>query len=76
MHCSDLFSLMKIKLILINYRGKYTIQFCIAQAPKKQLENKTSNAHLGKDSKKAAYKKLAKMLIEYISPGRNILIDY
>lgn len=34
-------------------------------------------AHLGKDNKKAAHMKLPKMLIDYISPGRNILmIDY
>lgn len=31
-------------------------------------------AHLGKDNEKSAHKKLPKMLIDYISPGRNILM--
>lgn len=43
----------------------------------KSAKKNSRKARLGKDSEKAAHKKLPKMLIDYISPGRNILmIDY
>jgi len=42
----------------------------------KSAKKHSLKAHLGKDGEKA-HKKLPKMLIDYISPGRNILmIDY
>lgn len=43
----------------------------------KSAKKHSLKAHLGKDNEKAARKQLPKMLIDYISPGRNVLvIDY
>lgn len=49
-----------------------TVLYC----PNKHILAKkhSTEAHLGRDSEKAAHKKLPKMLIDYISPGRNILL--
>jgi len=60
-----------------NYRRKWTKQFCIVQAVTKQPEKHPCKAHPGKDSKNTAYKRLTKMLIDCISPGRNtLMIDH
>lgn len=57
-----------------NYRRKW--RKLPLYCPNKHIFAKKHSikAHLGRNSEKATHKKLPKMLIDYISPGRNILL--